>query len=92
MQKKKDTTYRINDNKNIMVGDELSLCSSNGKEFGKALAVLVKETIFENLTEEDKAGHGKSSPKEELYKTFSDYYKMEVSGKTKVKIIKFKLL
>ncbi len=33
---KKDTTWRINDEKNIAAGDEISLCYKNGKEFARA--------------------------------------------------------
>jgi hypothetical protein len=88
----KNTTWRINDDKNIEVGDTISLCYNDGREFAKAEVIQVKETTFENLTEEDKKGHEKFSSDEEMYETYSRYYKMEVTPKTKVKIIKFRLL
>jgi len=34
---KKDITWRINDNKNISVGDLISLCYNDGKEFAKMM-------------------------------------------------------
>jgi hypothetical protein len=89
---KKDTTWRINDDKSITLGDQLSLCCNNGKEFAKVEVIWTKETIFENMTKEDKEGHEKFSSDEEMYQTYSGYYSMKVEPKTRVKIIKFRLL
>lgn len=88
----KDTTWRINDDKEITAGDQLSLCYNDRREFTKAEVIWVKETTFENLTKEDKEGHEKFSSDEEMYKTYSGYYKMKVEPKTRVKIVKFRLL
>ena len=41
----KDTTWRINDDKNITVGDQLSFCYTNGREFARAEVIGVKEKI-----------------------------------------------
>jgi hypothetical protein len=87
----KDTTWRINDDKEISAGDQLSLCYTDGREFAKAEVIWVKETTFENLTNEDKEGHEKFSSDEEMLQTYSGYYNMKVEPKTKVKIIKFRL-
>jgi len=92
LKENKTTTWRINDEKNISVGDHLSLCDVNGKEFAKAEVTSVRETIFKNLTEEDKEGHEKFLSDKEMYHTYSGYYKMEVTPKTKLKIIKFQLM
>ncbi len=88
----KDTTWRINDDKNIAVGDQLSLCRTDRREFAKAEVIWVKETIFENLTNEDKEGHEKFPSDEDMRETYSKYYKMEVTPKTKIKVIKFRLI
>ena len=88
----KDTTWRINDDKEISVGDQLSLCYNDRREFAKAEVLWVKETTFENLSNEDKEGHEKFSSDEEMLQTYSGYYNMKVEPKTKIKIIKFKLL
>jgi len=88
----KDTTWRINDNKNIMASDQLSLIDNDGQEFAKAKVLWIKETIFKNLTNEDLEGHEKFSSEEGMYQTYSRYYNMKVEPKTKVKIIKFILL
>lgn len=88
----KTSTWRINDKKDITNGDELSLCDNDGQEFAKALAVDVFTTTFGELTDSDKEGHEAFSNDEEMYSVFSRYYNMEVSPKTNLKIIKFKLL
>lgn len=89
---KKDTAWRIDDEKKISCGDELSLCRTDETEFARALVIWTKETTFEELTEEDYIGHEKFSSEKEMYETYSRYYGMPVSQKTKVKVIKFKLL
>lgn len=88
----KDKTWRINEDKGISVGDQLSLCHNDGREFAKAEVIWVKVTTFENLSNEDKEGHEKFSSNEEMLKTYSGYYNMKVEIKTQVKIIKFRLL
>lgn len=88
----KDLTWRIEDEKGIVVGDELSLCSTEGQEFARAKVTGLKESTFGNMAEEDKKGHEEFSSDEEMYETYSKYYKMKVTPKTKVKIIRFKLL
>lgn len=88
----KNITWRINDDKNIILGDKLSLCYKDGREFAKVKVILVKETTFGNLTEEDKKGHEKFSSDKEMYETYSKYYNITVGPKTMVKIIKFRLL
>jgi hypothetical protein len=89
---KKNTTWRINDDKNISVDDLISLCYNDGKEFAQAKVVQVKETNFRSLTKEDREGHEEFSSDSEMYQTYSEYYKMKVIPETKVKVIKFKLL
>ena len=88
----KTTTWRINDEKDIETGDKLSLCNNSGKEFAKAEVISVKETVFGNLTKNDKETHEKFSSGKEMLQKYSKYYRMNVTPKTKVKIIRFKLL
>jgi|SRR3989344_2827084 len=89
---KKDTTWRVNDDKGISVGDELALCRKDGSEFARARVTHSSDTTFENVGKEDKEGHEKFSSEKEMYRTYSRYYGMEVTPKTKVKVIKFRLL
>ncbi len=92
----KDTTLRVNDEKDLRVNDELSLCYGDGpkreEEFAKARIIGVKETMFKDVTEEDKVGHEKYQSEEEMYKVYSEYYKTRIVPETRLKIIKFRLI
>ena len=88
----KDITWRINDDKDIISGDQLSLCYRNGKEFSKAKVFWIRETIFANLTDKEKTGHEKFSSENEMYQTYSKYYNLKVGPKTAVKVIKYMLV
>lgn len=88
----KNTTYRINEEKGIIAGDELSLCYNDGEEFAKAKVLSTKETAFKDLTKEDKEGHERFSSDDEMYNTYSGYYNIKITPKTRLKVIKFKLL
>ena len=88
---KKTTTWRINDEKNIAVGDRLSLCSNDNVEFASAAVTSVRETSFGKLAKEDREGHEEFSSDEELYRTYSRYYGLKAGPETKLKIIKFRL-
>lgn len=88
----KFTTWRINDEKNIVVGDVLSFCYVDGREFARAKVYSVRETAFGGLNDDDKAGHEPYSSEDAMYKWFSAHYVMQVTPETKLKVIKFKLL
>lgn len=88
----KNTTWRINDDKEISAGDELSLCFDDKSEFARAIVTRVNETTFQNLSDEDKERHEKFISDEEMLETYSKYYNMQVGLETEVKVIKFKLL
>ncbi len=92
LNNEKYSTWRINDEKNIVEGDELSLCYKDRKEFAKAITIKVKETKFKDLTDEDWEGHEKFNSDEEMYNIYSNYYGFKVTPDTNVKIIKFRLL
>lgn len=89
----KTTTWRLWDDKNLSVDDELSFLDSYSKtEFAQAIITEVKETSLGNMNNEDLEGHEKYSSDEEMYKTLSKYYNnKKVNKDTIVKIIKFKL-
>ena len=87
---KKDTTWRINDEKNLCAGEKISLCRTNGEEFTKAEILWAKSTLFRNLTREDWEGHEKFNSEKEMYKTYSGFYGFEVTPETELKVIKFK--
>ncbi len=91
LSREKDTTWRINDDKDITLKDTLSLCYNDEKEFAKAKIISINETKFKYLTEEDKKGHEPFSTDEEMYETYSKYYKINITPETSLKVIKFKI-
>jgi len=88
----KDTTWRIEDEKEITVSDKISLQNTKGEEFGKAKVLWTKNTTFERLSEEDRQGHETFESEEEMLETYSKYYNMKVDSETQLKIIKFELI
>ena len=89
---KKDTTWRIDDEKGISAGDEIALCRKDGKEFARAKVLWVREKTYGTLTEEDKCGADVFASEKEMYEAFSQHYGFPVTPSTKVKVIKFRLL
>lgn len=87
-----DTTWRINDEKNIAVGDVLSLCGNDGVEFAKARVVEVGETSFGSISDEMLEHNSEFGTKEELYLGYSRYYGIPIGDDTQLKVIKFRLL
>ena len=86
----KDTTWRLFDDKNLSVGDEVSfLIWETEEEFGRVKITYVNETIFGKLTEEDWEGHEKFESEKEMYETFSRFYNREVTKDSPLKVIKF---
>jgi hypothetical protein len=88
----KTSTWRLFDDKNLSTGDAIEL-----REFGKeepfATGYITKviEKPFKDLTIDDKKGHEEYQSDAEMYKTYSGYYKTEVTSDTTVKIIWFEL-
>jgi len=92
LSSKKNTTWRVNDDKNLLVGETIDLLNNLGEKFSQAEILSIKEKIFGNLDDEDKEGHEKFLSNEEMYDTYSRYYGFNIAPETKLKIIKFKLL
>ena len=89
----KNTTWRIEDEKYLSVNDIVScLKKTDLSKFAKIKIISVKETTFEYLSTEDKEGHEKFESNDEMYRTYSKYYSMEVKPETELKVIKFMLL
>ncbi len=89
----KNTTWRLFDDKDIKEEDKLSLLNwVTLKEFTKAEVVFVRETSFNELTEEDWKGHEKFESKEKMYEEYSKYYKQKIDENTKLKIIRFRII
>ena len=89
----KNTTWRLFDDKNLSVGDEVPFVVwETGEAFAKAKIIGVRETTFGELTEEDWEGHEKFNSEKEMYQAYSGYYSRQVYESSPVKIIKFELV
>lgn len=86
----KTSTWRLFDDKNLTVGDELIFINRDtNEEFGTALITGLKIKTLGTVTYEDYFGQEKYSSDEEMYKNFRKYYGDKVDENTEVKIINF---
>jgi len=92
LSSQKNSTWRINDDKDIVVDDELSLIHIDGTEFARAKVTNVKLTTFAKLSAADRADHKFFKNDDEMYEMFSQFYSMDVGPETPVKVIKFELI
>lgn len=89
----KNSTWRLFDDKNLSVGDEINLQEfGKDKPFAKVRITKVIEKPFKELTEVDKQGHEKFDSDEEMYEVYSGYYGTTVDEDSLLKIIWFNLL
>ena len=90
---KKNSTWRLWDDKNITEGDLFDFLDSNTKQkFAEARIIKIVEKPIGELTEDDKKGHESFRTDKEMYKTYTKYYGKEVTSNTPIKIIWFELL
>jgi hypothetical protein len=88
----KTSTWRLFDDKNLQVGDELDFVNKEtGESIGVAKIMNLKVTSLGELTEEDWIGHERYNSEEEMYKAYRKYYGDKVTPETELKIIHFKL-
>ena len=93
LNSKKDTTWRLNDDKDLQPSDTITLLRTETLEpFATAIILWTKLTTFNNLTTEDKDGHEPFKDQEEMIDTYKRYYNTAITPKTKLKVVKFKLL
>lgn len=91
----KTSTWRLFDDKDLKIGDELLFVNKEtGEEFAKALVTTVREKKLGDITREDEIseGHEKFRTDEERLATYRRYYGERVSQDTVVKMIKYELL
>lgn len=90
---RKNTTWRLFDDKDLSIGDEISFVVwETEEEFEKVKITDIKETTFGKLTDDDWEGHEKFESEKEMYETYSKYYNRVVDKNSPVKVIKFKLI
>jgi|SRR3989338_63138 len=87
-------TWRLFDDKNLNIGDELLFINSDsGKEFAKAEIIGVREKKLGEITEADfEEGHEKYKSQEDMLVHYRDYYGEKVDLSSVIKIIKYKLI
>lgn len=90
---RKTVTWRLFDDKDLKVGDELKLIDwESGEKFAYAETIKIREKRLGEIEEKDFEGHEKFRSKEEMLETYRKYYGDKVDWDTIVKIIEFKLL
>ncbi len=89
----KTSTWRLFDDKNLEVGDQLQFIDADEKkEFAQAEIVEVKEKTFQQIDDSDfDAGHERYENPEAMIQWFREHCGDQVTWETFVKIIKFKL-
>lgn len=88
----KNSTWRLFDDKNLTAGDEIELREFGSENsFAKARISKVIEKPFKDLSKDDKLGHEEYKNDQEMYETYSGYYKTKVGPDTLVKEIWFEL-
>src|SRR4051812_35074747 len=93
LTRKKTSTWRLWDDKNLSSGDVVEFFNSEaGEKFALAKLTKIIEKPLGDLTEEDKKGHETFLSDKEMYKTYTQYYGKQVNAQTKIKIIWFNLL
>ena len=91
IEKRKTTTWRLFDDKNLQVNDEIGLIDAlTRKVFGNAIIIDIQEKVINNLTEEELRNHQYNS-KEDMIENHNKYYGNKVTLDTIVKIIEFKI-
>lgn len=90
IEKKKTTTWRLFDDKDLQIADELIFINKdNDEEFGTAKITDLKVRTLGTLTDEDWVGHEKFKNDEEMFETYKKYYGDKVNLDSEVKIIYF---
>ena len=89
----KTSTWRLFDDKNLKVGDNLELLEyESGETFVKAEVTKVYEKTFIEIKVSDFDKHEKYENKEKMLETYRGYYGDKVNWDTIIKIIEFKLV
>jgi hypothetical protein len=88
----KSSTWRLFDDKDLTVGDELSLVEKvSGEVFASATITEVNVKTFATLTEDDWEGHERYPSEEAMYASYRAYYGDRITPDTEIKLISFAL-
>jgi hypothetical protein len=86
----KTSTWRLFDDKDLTVGDELTFVNKETLEsFGTGEITQLSTKTLGTLEESDWIGNERFASDEEMYETYRSYYGDRVNPNTEVKIIHF---
>ena len=92
----KTSTWRLYDDKDLSVGDDIKIIDKAGKDdpeswkvIGQAKVIQVTEKLLGDVTAEDMAGHEAFANREDMLATYKGYYGERVTFDTPVKIVIF---
>jgi len=89
----KTVTWRLFDDKDLKVGDELSFVNSEtGSHFTNARIIEITEKKLGEMQDDDFNGHEKYQNQNDMLEHYRKYYGDRVNLDTMVKVVKFKLL
>ncbi len=89
----KTSTWRMFDDKDLAVGDELSFINrATSKEFAKARITAVEMKTFGKIDAADLVGHERYTSRDEMIAVYRSYYGDQVDEETPVKMIDFELV
>ena len=89
----KTVTWRLFDDKDLQEGDLLELVDWDTKmNFATAEILEIREKPLSSITEDDFDGHEKFESKDEMLKTYKEFYGDSVDWVTFVKMIRFRLI
>ena len=89
---RKNTTWRLFDDKNLQINDEIELVDAENKEnFGKARIIDIQEKSIKDLSVEELNNHQYDNM-DKMIESHRKYYGGKVDLDTTVKIITFNLL
>ena len=92
LEGRKTTTWRLFDDKDLKINDELELIDAeNGEKFSKAKTTSVVEKTIKDLTDEELKNHEYES-RDKMIESHTKYYGDKVNLDTVVKIITFEIL
>lgn len=89
----KTVTWRLFDDKQLTVGDQLELILwETGEVFATAEIIKVTEKKLGEISEPDFLGHERFADTTEMLKHYREYYGEQVNMETMMKVVEFKLL
>ena len=92
MSGKKTVTWRLFDDKDLTIGDELEFVNKGTMEkFANAIIVGIRKKRLGDIEGKDFEGHETYESRDDMFKEMVKNYGEKINGDTIVKIVEFKL-